>query len=336
MMSRFIIFKRFNYAFITVILLIAIGVIGYMWIEDWNFLESLYMTIITMATVGFSEVKPLSSEGRLFTMGLIISSISVFTYAVALITSYIAEGNFKRFLDTYNLRKQLEKMENHVIICGFGRVGKGAAEDLSQNGIPYVLIDQNIEFNEELHEKELIFIHGDASHEEILRKAGVDRASALISCLPSDADNLYVVLSARQLNPELCIISRATRHDAVSKLKIAGATNVIMPDTVGGNHMAALVTNPDLMEFLDVIRYEGNQGINVKSLMADELPVLFLNRCLGSISRTEVANCKIIGLKSAEGNYIVNPSDEFVIVSGTRLFLLGNQSQILALEAILS
>lgn len=325
-------FRKVYLAFLTIIALLVTGVLGFMVLEELTLIDALYMTVITVSTVGFGEVTPLSVEGRIFTIFLIISSITAFAYAVALVTSHIAEGNFVREVRAKNLRKQLTKMNNHVIICGYGRVGKGAALDLEMNHIPHVIIDRNQELEVGFKDKEALFITGDASREEILNLAGIDKARALITCLPSDSDNLYVVLSARELNKDLCVIARASRHDAVSKLKFAGATNVIMPDTVGGNQMAALVTNPDLMEFLDVIRYEGNQGINVKSILAAELSQVFVGKKVKEVNRESISNCQLIGIKTAGGNYIVNPEGDTLLEADTRLFLLGGQAQIEGLE----
>jgi voltage-gated potassium channel len=334
MLAGFYLFKRIYFALITILGLFAVGVLGYMLIEDFSFFDALYMTTITVSTVGFTEIKTLSAEGRLFTIGLIISSISVFAYAVTIITTNLIEGSFTKYWSNFNLVKKLKRMENHVIVCGYGRVGRGAAEDLRLNNIPFVVIDLSVDVESVAQSDSIPFISGDASVEEVLHMAGIERARALITCLPKDPDNLYVVLSARQINQDLSIIARASRADAVTKLKLAGATNVIMPDTVGGNHMAALVTTPDLMEFLDVIRYEGHQGVNVKSFLPSELNFGCINKRLGELDTDTFFGCIIIGAKDEQGSYIVNPPNDLVITEKMRLFFLGNQDQIRNLDKI--
>ena len=245
-------FKRV-YIFLGIIIaIVTIGTIGFMFIEKWSFLDAFYMTVITTATVGFEETHQLSPLGKLFTIFLIIISFGTFALAISSITKYIMGGDYKINLKQYRTNKLLNTMENHVVICGFGRVGKQVAEDLNSKKTRLIIIDINAEEFEKSHLLEnYVFIKGDSTDDEVLASAKLDKATAVISCLPKDADNLYVVLSARELNRSLKIISRATHATSVAKLKLAGADNVIMPDSIGGTHMASLVANPDVVEFLD-------------------------------------------------------------------------------------
>ena len=218
-------------------------------------------------------------------------------------------------------------MKDHVIICGYGRVGKQVAADLRSNGIEFVIV----ELDEHLiahQEDETNFLAGDSTDDEILIRASVSSAKAVITCLPKDADNLYVVLSARQLSKTIIIVSRASTPSSVSKLKFAGANNVIMPDAVGGSHMASLIANPDVMEFLDSIRVSGYMETNVESIAYNELPAELRDKTVGELESRPITGATIVGFKGADGNYIINPNMDIIVEPGSKLFVLGNTRQI--------
>ena len=219
------------FAFGIPLAIILIGIIGYMRIEDYSFTEALYMTIITIGTVGFKEVRPLSSAGMWFTIMLIIFSLGFLAFAVSLITKHFSE----RLLSIYNVKtkmeKQISKLKDHVIVVGYGRNGSQAVDELLSNHIPVVIIENRPKVIQYIQENpEIIYIDGDATDDSVLHKAGIENAKALISALANDADNLFVVITAREINPDLIIISRASAIANDKKLKLAGATNVIMPD----------------------------------------------------------------------------------------------------------
>jgi voltage-gated potassium channel len=230
-------------------------------------------------------------------------------------------------------------MEKHVVICGFGRVGKQVAEDLISKKTPVLIIDINeVEIEKYNHLPGYVFLTGDTTSDEVLAKAKIDKAIAIITCLPKDADNLYVVLSARELNEKIKIISRATHSTASAKLKLAGADNVIMPDTIGGTHMASLVANPDVVEFLDSIRSQGNDGVNIESIAFNELPVEYQFKKLKDLKVLKIrslTNVTIIGYKTPKGEYIINPTGEEEIVPHSKLFVLGTPDQIRHLNELL-
>ncbi len=332
-------FKRV-YIFLGIIIsIVTVGTIGFMFIEHWSFLDAFYMTVITTATVGFEETHELSTYGKLFTIFLIIISFGTFALAISSITKYIMGGDYKINLKQYKTKKQLSTMENHVVICGFGRVGKQVAEDLHSKKTSLVIIDNNEDEFENSHLVDnYVFIKGDSTNDDVLASANLERAIAVISCLPKDADNLYVVLSAREFNKSLKIISRATHSTSVSKLKLAGADNVIMPDSIGGTHMASLVANPDVVEFLDSIRSQGNEGVNIESIAFNELPTEYQFKKLKDLKVLKIrtiTSVTIIGYKTAEGNYIINPTGEEEIVPHSKLFVLGTPSQIKHLNELL-
>ena len=251
-------------AIMMLVFLLCIGVFGYRFISGFDWLDALYMTVITITTVGFAEVNPLDMQSKIFTIFLILASVVIVGYAISIITEYILSRNNYEDIKQRKMQKKIEAMSNHIIICGYGRNGKQAAKKLLDYGKPYVVIERNKDIIEKFQEDDIPFIFGNANEDEILFEAGIERASTLISALPSDADNLFVVLSARQINKEMCIISRASQETSYNKLKLAGANNVILPDRIGGDHMASLVVIPDLVEFIDNLGIVGERNINIE------------------------------------------------------------------------
>lgn len=329
MLFNFRLFARIYYFLILLLLITAGGTIGYMIIEEWSFTDSFYMTVITISTVGFSEVNELSSYGKFFTAFLIVSSFGTFAYAVTSITTYLVGGEYKRYFKYYKTMKDLSTLRDHVIICGYGRVGKQVASDLEAHETNFVVIEQDELIIGSLKDQnDILFLHGDSTDDEILKMAQIQTARAVITCLPKDADNTYVVLSAREFKKDILIVSRASSSGAVSKLRMAGANNVIMPDTIGGSHMASLIANPDVMEFLDTIRVQGYKGANIESIGYDELPVKMQGMTIEDLDAQKITGVKIIGYKAANGEYMVNPEGSIRVEPGSRLFVLGTTEQI--------
>jgi voltage-gated potassium channel len=279
------VFSKIYSAILFIVIVVAVGILGFMYIEGYTISEAVYMTVITLSTVGFQEVRELSPLGRLFTTFLIITSFGTFAYAVSELTTYIVSGEFNQYFKDYKVKKDVKQIENHVVVCGYGRNGSQAVKKLFAHEQEFVVIDSKPERIEKIRDsKNILFVDGDATLDETLEKAGISRAKALITCLSSDADNLYVVLSARQKNKDLTIISRASFDESYNKLKIAGANNVIMPDKIGGAHMASLVTTPDVVEFLDNIALEGDAEINLDEISFEELPVDLHNKTIRDIN----------------------------------------------------
>lgn len=331
MKKHFFFFKRLYYALALIVTIVFIGTFGYVIVEGWNLFDSFYMTIITVTTVGFNEVNTLSDLGKLFTSFLIITSFGTFAFAISAVTTYIVGGDYVKYYKEYKMMKNLEKLKDHTIVCGFGRVGSQAAHDLRFYKKEYLVVESSAEVSEN-KDPETIFVNGDATDDQVLLKAGIKNANSLITALPKDADNLFVVLSARELNPKLKIISRASSYSTMRKLRIAGADNVIMPDTVGGAHMASLVVNPDVMEFLDLIKVSGKAAMNLEEIDFKELPEDLQFCTITTLKDRAKTGCNVIGYKSAEGDYIINPDEDTQIGPGSKLFVLGNPTQIKALN----
>lgn len=314
--------------------ILAIGVTGYMILSGDTFVNALYMTVITITTVGFGEVHPLSPEEKIFTIFLILTSISIFGYTVSSFTEYIISGQLFKQLKLKRVQKTIEKLEGHTIVCGFGRNGKQAIVKLKNYQKEYVVIEQNKNLVEKLDAEEILNVEGDATTDEILIKAGIKRAKNLITALSSDADNLFVVLSARQLNKDCTIISRASKESSYSKLKIAGADNVIMPDKLGGNHMASLVVTPDVIEFVDRLTIEGETTANLEEIAVNELPKMYLNKTILDLDLRKKTGCTVIGFRTPDKDYVINPDASIKLVADTHLIVLGRPEQIMKLREL--
>jgi voltage-gated potassium channel len=332
-------FRQFSQLFVSlglIILIICIGVIGFILIENYSFFDAFYMTIITVATVGFQEVQPLSEAGRGFTIFLIITSFGTFAYAVSSISKYVIDGELNQYFKNYKVSAAIEKLENHVIICGFGRNGKQAAHVLKKHNTRFIVVEQKKDVVSVInHKYSDLILEGDSTQDEVLLKAGILRAKALITTLPIDADNLFIVLSARTLNPKLTIISRASEDNSDKKLKLAGADNVIMPDKIGGAHMASLVMKPDVMEFVDFITGQGGDNIRLEEITFANLSQEFQNKTIRELEIRNRSGANIIGFKTGNGDYVINPSADTKIIPDAKLFVLGTSEQILKLKELL-
>lgn len=325
-------FTRINLAFLAILFILVIGVLGFRELEGFDWLDSFYMTIITLSTVGFGEIRPLSDNGRLFTAFLIITSFGIFAYGIHAITSYIFSGEFRDYFKNRKLKKTLGRMKDHVIICGYGRNGKRAALEFIAHRVDFIVIEEKENIISDVkNDPNVVFIHGDSTQDEILEKAKIHEARALIATLPIDADNLLTVLTAREMNKALLIISRASYDSSYSKLKLAGADNVIMPDRIGGAHMATLVLKPDVVEFFDQIIMQDPDTPYLREIICADISDDENNYTLGELKEVNRSGVTIIGAKSAEGDYVVNPSNDYKLTPNSKLFVLGTPEQIASL-----
>lgn len=326
---HFLEFKKLYIAFIVIVALLSVGVLGYSLIEEYSFTEALYMTVITVSTVGYSEVSPLSDNGRYFTIFLIVSSFGTFAYAISAITTYVIDGSLVQYLHEYKSRRIVNEMKNHIVICGFGRNGKQAASEFEAHGQDFVVIENDPLIIEELRtQPKMKFLSGDATQDDLLLKAGIESAKAIITTLPNDANNLFIVLSARVLNPKLLIISRASDDNSDLKLRRAGANNVIMPDKIGGAHMASLIIKPDVLEFLDYLMGQGNGKVNLEEIVLKNIKVDLENKTIRELEVRNKLGANIIGLKTETGGYMLNPPPDTKLTSSCKIFVLGTLDQV--------
>lgn len=324
--------SKFYLALSLLVIVFAIGVFGFHSISEMSWTDAVYMTVITVTTVGYGEVVPLDENARLFTVFLIITSVFVFAYAITVITEYILSRSTLRNIIQRKTLKKIRHMENHIIICGFGRNGRQASEKLSAYGEEFVIIEKNRNVIEKYEDIETYFVEGNASEDEVLQKAGIEQAKCLITALPSDADNLFVVLSARQINKNLLIISRASQETSYRKLKLAGADNVIMPDRIGGEHMASLVVVPDLVEFIDNLSLSGDNTTNVEEIKMEDITPSGKEITLKELDLRRETGCTVIGYKTPNGEYVINPEAELKLAKESKIIVLGRPEQIESLK----
>lgn len=314
---------------VLLVSLILIGAAGYRLIEGWEWIDCFYMTIITMATVGFKEVGPLSVTGKIFTMGLIITSLSILAYVTTNLARFVFDGDLANYIKTYRVDKRIAKLKNHVIIVGFGRNGEQAAIELAENGVDFVVVDKRDNVIGRVRENpELLYIKGDATHEEVLEQARIHDARAIIITTPQDADNVFVVLTARSMNPGLTVISRASEMESLMKLKRAGATNVIMPERIGGQRMAKLVHQPDVVEFLEYILLQKSKDVILEELSCRKMAQQWVGKSIGDMKIMENTGANVIGIKTGGARYVYNPNPQMILSRNDNLFVLGGPAQI--------
>ena len=325
-------FKGFYVSIIILAGIIIFGILGYMYIEDYGLLDAFYMTLITVSTVGYKEVQPLSDAGKLFTACLILSSFGTFAYAASSIGVGILSGKYRYYFKNYRLEQEIQKLKNHVILCGYGNNGEAAAQHLMLHNLPFVVLEKDpIKLEKLKSMKNILFLEADAVDDVNFIKAGISQANSVISTLPSDADNVFVVLTARQLNSNLTIISRATNPKTEAKLRFAGANNVIMPDRVGGNHMAALVTTPDVNEFLDKLSLSSGDSVNLEEFIVEGNNDRIIS--VSDLESKESSLLRVIGVKKGKGKgYILNPSNDTQIEKGDKIFVLGKKEDTIVLR----
>ena len=303
---------------------------GYIIIEGYSFLEALYMTTISITTAGFDEVRPLSDEGKLFTIFLLLTSWATFAWVITRITQFVVTGEINQYFKTRKNMKAVTELNHHVILCGFGRNGQQAARTLKNHNMDFVVIEKEKESMEKALPffPELVYLIGDGTDDDLLKKAGIEKANALITALPVDADNVFIVLSARGLNQKLQIISRASEESSYPKLRKAGADNVIMPDKIGGSHMATLVSKPDVIEFMDFLSSEDGESVNMESVPYDLLPPAIKDKPLRIVMEWNKTGVNCLGIKNKDGKFIINPPDETLVTEGCKVIVFGTRSQI--------
>ncbi|MBD1262911.1 potassium channel protein [Maribacter polysiphoniae] len=306
---------------------LATGIIGYRILSNLSWLDAFYMTVITVTTVGFSEVGPLSGEAKVFTVFLIISSVFIFAFSISVITEYILSRNTMDILKKKKVKNMINALSNHVIICGFGRNGNQAAIRLKAFNRPFVVVEKDREVIDKF-EDSILFVEGDANDDEVLMEAGIERADNIITTLPEDAANLFVVLSARQLNKKLNIISRASLVTSQKKLILAGANQVIMPDKIGGDHMASLVVMPDLISFMDELSLEGEHTTNLEEVAIEDFAEQGDHKSLRDLDLRRKTGCTIIGYIAPDGKYTINPEADMQLQPKSKIIVLGRPEQI--------
>ncbi|HSB31306.1 MAG TPA: potassium channel protein [Candidatus Sulfobium mesophilum] len=312
-----------------ILLLISAGTVGYVFIEGWDFLDSLYMTITTLTTVGFGEVHPLSRIGRVFTIALIVGGVGTVFYALGTIAKFMLEGEFEEIFGRKRLEKKIKELREHFIVCGYGRMGKIICRELKEKNISFVVIEKKPEAL--IGGQDVLLVEGDATRDEILKEVQIGRARGLISVLPTDAENLYVVLSARGLNPRLMIVARAGEEGSEQKLVRAGADRVVSPYYIGGLRIAHTVLKPAVVDFIEFATKSGNIDLQMEEITIQDnsgLVGLTLDEC--GIGRE--LGIIVVAIKQGSGEMRFNPTYRTAIRTGDTLIALGEISKLKILE----
>ncbi|MGJ8683468.1 MAG: potassium channel family protein [Nonlabens sp.] len=326
--------SKITIAISLLVTILLIGIVGFKLIMDLSWVDALYMTVITITTVGYREVELPNDTAKLFIVFLILCSVVIVGYAVSVISEYLISRSSLKELREKRKQKLIDSMENHIIVCGYGRNGRQAVEKLIDYNREFIIIEKDQEVIDNSALGEEFFFKGNANEDEVLLNVGIERASTLITALPDDADNLFTVLSARQLNADLKIISRASEETSYKKLKFAGANNVILPDKIGGEHMASLIVSPDLIEFWDNLSYGGNEGVNLEQVSYEQMFDGDVGCSIIDLNLRKKTGCTIIGYKSADGEYTVNPDPEMMLTTGSKIIVVGNTQQIQNLQKV--
>jgi voltage-gated potassium channel len=323
--------KRLILSVTLVLLIVCSGTVGYMAIEGWSVLDALYMTIITLTTVGYREVHPLSERGLVFTMIVLVGGVGTFFYVLTAAARTVVEGELQEVFGRKRLEKRIRELRDHYVICGYGRMGRIISRELKEKGVRFVVIEKSLETLQE--REDVLAVTGDATNDHTLKEAGIERARGLISVLPTDAENLFVVLSARGLNPDLFIVARAVDEGAEQKLLRAGADKVVSPYHIGGIRMAYTVLRPAVVEFIEFATKTGNIELRMEEVSIGEdskLVGMSLDECgfgrdLGII---------IVAIKRATGDMKFNPTSRSSIKAGDTLIAIGEASKLKVLEDI--
>jgi len=311
-----------------------LGTVGYMYVEGWPPLLSFYQVVITLSTVGFQEVSSLSQPGRILTILIIVFGIATVTYLGRRIIAFTVEGELAGLRRSKKMSTSLEKIKGHYLICGYGRVGRWVAEEFLREGVPFVVIDDNLELESEIEARSRLYVIGDASSDDVLQRAGVDRALGLVAVTDTDAENVYIAMSARALNPDIRVISRANDNATEAKLRRAGVEGVICPLQIAGSRIASMLLHPATTGFLDIVTRRGEEELRIQ-----DLPILEGSPIAGlTIQGADIrakSGSMVLGIRRSAGGSELNPSPSTIINPGDRLIVLGTKSQLSVLDGMI-
>lgn len=312
--------------------IILLGSLGYVWLEGWSFLDALYMTVITLTTVGYGDLHPTTPASRLYTIVLILVGVGFMLYVITSLARVVVEGEIREVLGRRKLLKQIKKLHDHYIICGFGRIGEIIARQLKERGIPLVIIENNPDLAPVLEESGYYYILGDASKEEVLLEAGIERAKGLVAVVSSDAHNVFITLTARSLNPNLFIVARGAEPGSQQKLLRAGADRVESPYELGGRKMAQTILRPNVTTFIDLAMKEEVELSMEEVVVTPGSPLVGL--ALKDSGIRQKLNIIVVAIKRASGEMLFNPNPGTQIFAGDTLIALGMRQSLDELEKI--
>ncbi len=318
--------QRFSIALGGVVLVLSGGVLGYMLIEGWTFLEAFYMTIITVATVGFTEVKPLSPAGRLFTSGLIVLGVGSVAYSFGTLVEMMVEGGLRDILGRRRVEREIRKLKDHYIVCGYGRMGSVVVEELTKRKLPCIVIESDPAKVQDILDRGILAITGNAGDEDVLRKAGIEHARGLVAVAASDAENLFITITARSLNKDLFITSRAETSGTVQKMLQVGANKVVSPYLIGAYRLVSTILKPAVTHFIELSSLEREMDVRLEEIRVSESSSLDGKPLRDTPIRSELGII-VIGIEKRDGKMLFNPPSNQVIEGGDKLITIGNVSQ---------
>jgi voltage-gated potassium channel len=321
------------------IAIFGVALIGTLWyhlVEGWSWLDAVYMTVITLATVGYNETHPLGTRGRLFTISLILMGVTSIGYIVNRFTEALIQGYFQEGIRLRQRRRLLDNLKEHYILCGFGRTGRQIALEFEAEGISFVTIDSEHEQIEAAQQLGYVAVQGDATLDDTLLMVGIERAVCLVAALPSDAENLYTVLSAKTLNPQIRAIARASTEEALQKLQRAGADAVVSPYITGGRRMAAAALRPQVMDFVDGILTGTDRSFYMEEFLLDPQTSSLVGQTLRNTQLRSQSGALVLAIRRADGNLIAGPTGDTQLLSGDCLICMGTAEQLRLLNRILS
>ncbi len=326
--------KRLRISFVVLIGIFAFGTLGYRYVEQMSFFDALYMTTITISTVGFSEIQPLSTYGRIITMIIITMSVSVGAYSLAVVARVLIEGELRKGFERRKVEKQIQALKNHFIICGFGRIGRIICRELRQDHIPFVIIEQDLAPIPSIEKEKYLYLQMDATSDEALIKAGIMKARGLVTAVRADANNVFITLTAKGLRPDIFVMSRTSDVRNEEKLKRAGATRVVSPYYIGGRRMAQILKQPTVVDFIDIATMGNKLG-----LMMDEAEIRPGSQLIGknlieSHLRKDFGVI-IVAIKKPSGDMIFNPLPSEILEAGYVLVVLGKKEDVKRMYMVL-
>jgi len=327
--------KNILYIAVLVALTVSVGTVGFIVIENYPPFDAFYMSLITITTVGYGEIRTLSYAGRVFNSFLMVFGVAVMFFSVGIITNAVVEMQFADVLNRRRVKKVIDKMKDHYILCGFGRVGRGAAAEMQRTGVPFVVVDRNKERVEMAMKAGMLSVLADSSRDETLLEVGLKRAKGLIAALASDADNVFLILSAKNLNPNLKVASRAAEEGSETKMRLAGADSVFTPYSLTGYRLAQAILRPHVFEFLDIT--SSSMGLRVgleQVLIAAGSPMA--GKSLGGLQFRRELGVVVLAIRKANGSMQFNPSAEATVNAGDYLIVLGGDEDVRKLEQMLS
>ncbi len=320
---------------LAIVLTLVVGTLGFVVIEHYPPFDAFYMSLMTITTVGYAEVHPLGFAGRVFNCFLIFFGVSVMFMAVGGITQTIIELEFSKYFEKRRVRRMIEKLNNHLIVCGFGRVGRGSAYELKRDGVPFIVIDNHDDKVERAIKAGMLAVLGDATRDENLRDLGISRAKGLISALSSDADNLFLILSAKGLNPNLKIAARVQEEEAEQKFRRAGADSVFAPYNITGSRLAQAILRPHVVQFLDFTTMDMGLNVSIEQIRVDE-SCEFVSRTLAQMQLRRDVGVIVLAIRKAAGTMLFNPDAESKISGGDYLIAMGDADQLRRLERLVA